>query len=135
MLAECAQVKNGLLYLLGAGWEYFDFPTVPFEAHWPLACIIDTGSIEPGSTLAFRVTVKDPTGFRVLEVPFSAVCGTGLVSASCRIVPLSFSRSEMGVWTISIASDVGVHSSLAVEVKGADGLAEGVGSQDPLAAE
>ncbi len=80
MLSECAQLKDGLLYLLGAGWEHFQFPSSPFEAQWPLVCIMDSGSVEAESVLAFEVTVRDPTGLQVMEAPFSVVCTAHPVS-------------------------------------------------------
>jgi hypothetical protein len=117
-LSECAQVKNGLLYLLGAGWENFQFQTIPFEAQWPLVCTIDTGSIEAGTVLTFKVIVKDPTGFQVLEEPFHVLCGTGPVSRPSHIISLSFTGSQIGVWAIAVESGGKVHAKIGIDIKG-----------------
>jgi len=118
-LADCVQLKHGLLYLLGAGWEHFQFPTLPFEANWPLACAIDTGSVEPGSALAFNVTVKDPTGFQVLKKPFSvSSSNASAVSRPNLLVPISFTGSQTGVWTIEIVSGDIVFATLPIEIRG-----------------
>lgn len=119
MLAECVQLRHGLLYLLGASWEHFQFPTVPFEAHWPLALTIDMGSLDLGSTLDFYVIVKDPTGFQVVTEPFSVSKGGGsLISRPNLLVSLSFTGSQTGVWTLEIISGGLTLSRLPIEIKG-----------------
>lgn len=124
-LADCVQLKNGLLYLLSAGWEHFRFPRIPFEAKWPLVCSIDTGSIEPGSALAFKVTVTDPAGFHVLEEPFSVVCCASPVSRPNLMVPISFAGSQTGVWTIRIESGALVFAELPIEIRGPQLVSDG----------
>jgi hypothetical protein len=117
-LAECAQVKRGLLYLLGAGWSNFEFSTSPFHASWPLVCTIDTGSIKPGSALAFNAIVLDPAGFQVLDQPFSVPCGVGPVSRSNVIVPISFTGSRIGIWSIEIRAAETTLARLEIEIRG-----------------
>ena len=119
ILAECAQLKHGLLYLLGAGWENFQFPALPFEANWPLACTIDIGSAEPESDLIFHVTVKNPTGFQVLKKASSITRHTsGSVSRPNILIPIAFTGSQTGVWTIEIASGGIVFAKLPIEIVG-----------------
>lgn len=126
MLAECVQLrKDGLLYLLSAGWEHFYFPTIPFEARWPLVCSVDTGSVEPGSVLAFKAAVKDPVGFQVVAEPFSVPCGEGLVSRPNLFVPIRFTGSQTGVWAIRIESGGIVLAELPIEIRGPQPVSDG----------
>jgi hypothetical protein len=118
-LAECGQIKDGLLNLLGAGWENFKFATLPFEANWPLAITVDLGSTEPGATLAFHVVVKDPAGFQVLKQPFSITRQkTGPVSRPNILIPIAFTGSQTGVWTIEITSGAIVFAKHPIEIIG-----------------
>ncbi|SDS07380.1 hypothetical protein [Opitutus sp. GAS368] len=117
-LADCVHLKNGLHYLLGAGWDNYGFPTIPFMANWPLACSIDTGSIEPGSSLSLSVLVKDPTGFQVVEKPFTVICTKGPVSRPNHVIPLSFTGSQAGVWSIEVVSGEIALGKLSIEIKG-----------------
>lgn len=116
-LAECAQVKNSLLYLLGAGWSNFEFATNPFQASWPLVCTVDTGPIQSESVLAFKAIVKDPNGFQALDQPFAVPCGLGLVTRSSVIVPISFTGSQAGIWTIEIVAGEISLAQIAIEVR------------------
>ena len=103
-LAECVHIKNGLLYMLGAGWEYFEFTTVPFDAQWPLVCVVEIPSTLQGETIELRAVVRDPNGFQTLAVPFAV---SGFNTNVCRrtlCVPLAFTASELGVWSIAIES-------------------------------
>ena len=118
-LSECAQLApNGLVNLLGAGWEHFVFSTVPFEANWALTCSIAAGRIEPRTVLALAVTVEDPTGVQVLRVPFSLEAGEDPVSRPNRILPIHFTTTTAGVWTISIRSGDFVLEELPIEIRG-----------------
>ncbi len=117
-LADCVHLKNGLHYLLGAGWDNYSFPAIPFKAGWPLACSIDTGSIKSGSLLALSVRVKDPTGFQVLERPFTVSCTAGPVSRPNYMIPISFSGSQTGIWSIEVVSGEIILGTLPIEIKG-----------------
>jgi hypothetical protein len=124
-LAECWQLSNGLISLLGAGWEHYQFQTIPFEVDWPLVCSIDTASIEAGSVLVFSATVEDPAGLQILEEPFSILCGGGLVSRPTVVVPIRFSGSQTGVWVIRIVSGAIVLAELPIEIKGPQPVSDG----------
>jgi hypothetical protein len=116
-LAECAQVKNGLAYLLGAGWEYFEFSTVPFEAQWPLVCTVEMPSALRDEFIALRAVVRDPQGFQTLAVPIT-VEGTGaMVCRRTLCVPLVFTGSELGVWSIAIESGDVQLSRIDIELR------------------
>lgn len=116
-LAECVQIKNGLVYLLGAGWESFEFSTVPFEAQWPLVCTVEMPNALKGELVALRAVVRDPMGFQTLAVPI-AVEGTGaMVCRRTLCVPLVFTGSELGVWSIAIESGDLQLSSIDIEVR------------------
>lgn len=118
LLAECAQLRHGLLYLLGAGWENFEFPTMPFEANWPLCCTISMGRLDPGTLIEFHAVVRDPEGLQVAKEVFVASKGAGgQVSRPNVLVPLRFTGSRDGVWTISIVSGGATLAQLPVEVK------------------
>jgi hypothetical protein len=117
LLAECAQIRNGLLYLLGAGWEHFEFPSAPFDANWPLACTVSTGQLELDTSLALFVIVSDPTGFQVMKERFMISPAPRAVSRPNILIPIHFTGSTSGVWLIRIVSGRHVLASLPVEIK------------------
>jgi hypothetical protein len=117
LLAECAQIRNGLLYLLGAGWEHFVFPSLPFEAQWPLACTVSTGKIKPETLLELSVLVTDPTGFQVWQESFTVSSGgpRGVARPNV-LIPIRFTGSTTGVWSIAITSGGNTLAELPIEI-------------------
>ena len=117
LLAENAQLRDGLLYLLSAGWENYEFATIPFEANWPLALTIYTGDVDQHTIFAFAVTVADPKGFQVYEEEFSISRNPSAVSRPSLLIPLRFTGSVAGVWIIRVVSGRFVLASLPIEIK------------------
>ena len=103
-LAECVHIKNGLLYMLGAGWEYFEFQSVPFDARWPLVCVVEMPGALQGETIELQAVVRDPNGFQTLAVPIAVTRPTAIVCRRTLCVPLAFTGSQVGVWSIAIES-------------------------------
>ncbi|MFN0300015.1 MAG: hypothetical protein ACKVQU_06635 [Burkholderiales bacterium] len=120
IFAECAQLKNGLFNLLGAGWTHFEYPMTPFAASWPLVCIVETGSFETGTTIQLNAIVLDPTGLQVLDIPFFVGRCPGPVSRDVALLTLSFTGSKVGVWTIQIRSGLLVLGAQGIEIKARD---------------
>ncbi|HXA86226.1 MAG TPA: hypothetical protein VNZ47_14190 [Candidatus Dormibacteraeota bacterium] len=117
LLTECAHIRNGLLYLLGAGWEQFEFPRLPFEAQWPLVCVVSTGKIESETLLQFSVVVTDPKGFQVLQESFSLSTGNPRnVARPYAMIPIRFTSSQTGVWSITITSGGRTLAQLPIDI-------------------
>jgi ppGpp synthetase/RelA/SpoT-type nucleotidyltranferase len=74
-LADCARIQVGLLYVLGAGWEYVVVQTLPAEIVCALVCIVQLSGIEPETTIILRVMVRDPDGICALEEEFPVANG------------------------------------------------------------
>lgn len=116
MLAECAQVKHGLLNLLGAGWTNFNFQHSPFEANWPLALCIDSGTPASESILALELIVKDPNGFQSACTPFFIHPTAESINRQNIVIPVQFTGSTPGKWTISIISKQFCLLSLPIDI-------------------
>jgi hypothetical protein len=122
LLAECVHIKNGLLYLLGAGWSNYEFVTVPFEAQWPLCLSFDTGSVSTDSQVLIEVIVRQPDGFQVLAESLELMCAPGKVSRVNRVLLLRFTGSVLGVWSIEVRSGDIVFATMPIEVGRQTGL-------------
>ncbi len=99
LLADCVHIRQGLFFLLSAGWAWYTVTTNPFRVDWPLACSAAFGRVDPNSVVRLSAVVRDPRGFQVLEVPFAVTGATTNTS-----VKLEFSGSEFGDWLIEIMS-------------------------------
>jgi hypothetical protein len=104
-LAECVHLRNGLLYLLSAGWEFFEVPRLPKNLRWPLACTIHAGSLDQNTQLALSAVVADPSGKVVTKEEFLIDNeAASIVPIRHIVVGLRFTASCPGVWTILIVS-------------------------------
>jgi hypothetical protein len=118
LLADVAQVRNGLVYLLGGGWEFVEFTHAPFKAEWPLVCCLSMGDLDLGSHIELFAVVRDPTGFQVLQESFVVTRNyVAAVSRPILLVPLRFSGSKGGVWTVAIASGGVTLAELPIEIR------------------
>jgi hypothetical protein len=55
-------VSDGLLHVLGAGWEYFWATEFPCQTQIALAFTVEFGSIDQNVLLSFEFVSKDPAG-------------------------------------------------------------------------
>lgn len=119
MLAECAQIRHGLLYLLGGGWEYFEFQTCPFTADWPLVLVVSMGQVGLGDPIELFAVVDDPKGFQTQKVPFvvNVSASTSQVFRLIFVIPLHYTGSVSGIWSISIVSGESTLAVLPIEVR------------------
>lgn len=117
-LAECVHIRDGLLYLLGAGWEYYRVPKLPFKVRWPLVCTVSMGELPLGSMLELCAAVMDPTGTEVTRQNFNAFRGSeGSISRPSYSIALEFTVGQKGIWTITVGSGDVQLAQLPVEVK------------------
>jgi hypothetical protein len=118
ILAEHCYIRDGLLYLLAAGWDIYTVSTVPFAATWPLACAISMGKVDPDTPIAFFARVIDPTGLQVSEVSFVVARSAGSPIARPNVaVVLSFTGSQMGTWTVAIVSGGNTFIRLPIDIR------------------
>jgi hypothetical protein len=104
-LAECVHMKQGLLYLLGAGWEHYQVPHLPFELQWPLICSVSLGRFEERVSLEMTFVVTAPTG--IVASRQAELLYTGEPRSVRRpnvMTALKFTAAEEGIWRISILS-------------------------------
>jgi hypothetical protein len=118
LLAECAHVRDGLIFVLGAGWEYYDSPTPTFQAQWPLVVTVSISNMEPETLLAFSAIVTDPTGLQVSRQNFSVSSGASrAVARPSAIVSIRFCGSSPGIWLITVVSGALTLATLPIEIR------------------
>ena len=59
--ANSLEIRNELLYAMGAGWESYTIGNALEDVRVPLAVVIETGSMLPSTLLALAVVVEDPS--------------------------------------------------------------------------
>lgn len=117
IIANCMEVRDGLLFILGGGWSQFTCAHKPFEAVWPLALQVALWGIPPGGSLDLSVTVLDPDHKENFVSRTSLVRGyTGSLPVSVQILPLKVSISKAGVWKVSVSSSSAELASIPIDV-------------------
>jgi len=60
-LADCTQVRQGLINVLGAGWERYDVRALPAKAVWPFFAVLE-GPTNCAAKIELLITAMDPSG-------------------------------------------------------------------------
>ncbi len=117
ILAESFMFRRGMVDLLDAFWQAYEFSISPFRAAWALVVEIDPGSLGVGDRAELQVLVRDPEGQCRLRECFD-VGGTEPTEKikQCTFLSLNFTGSESGRWTVEIVSKAIVLRSLPVRV-------------------
>ena len=122
LFANAAEVRNGLLYLLGAGWETFPVGVLPQDACVGVAGVIDTGTVVPSTLLALAIVVEDPSGRVAASDPFDLEVADAMrpIMRQCFRKAVRFRVTQPGVWRFTLRSgDIDLaESSLDIKVKG-----------------
>lgn len=116
-LAETITVRRGMVDLLDALWQAYEFPSSPFRALWMLAVQVNPGALSVADPVELQVLVRDPEGKCRLREPFD-VRGLehGFGFELWRFLPLNFTGSIAGSWSIEVVSRSIVLRTVTVEI-------------------
>lgn len=117
ILANAIESRDGLFFVLGAGWSEFFAPILPFDAIWPVLCVATWRSLSLGSIRGVQICLSDPSGIEVSRVAFSipaeACNGTRFAWQG----PIGAPLGKVGTWRISAHSGNLLLSEISVAVK------------------
>jgi len=117
--ADASHVANGLLYVLGAGWTYYQVDHFPSTTTIVVVLMAEFGSIDPNVLLGFDVFVTDPAGAKqkVGTVDVGVPEAQDAISRANANTAVSVSLAGPGVHTISIESGDATFAQYAFNVK------------------
>jgi hypothetical protein len=118
LLAHRAHAHDGLLDVVGAGWEHFEAVQLPAEVAVALVCAVHMEQLDPRLQVKLTAIVRTPGNVRALEQEFFVRAGparTVVNSTAC--VALRFLAREAGVWTIGVCEDDAELAWVPLEVK------------------
>lgn len=74
---------QGRLHILGGAWEAFNVPQVPYDAAWPIICIVGWEKLEPGHMRGLQICLTNPSGEEVSRIavglPQAALSGLSYI--------------------------------------------------------
>ncbi|MDV7101213.1 HNH endonuclease signature motif containing protein [Gordonia amicalis] len=104
--ANSVAVADGLVHLLGGGWEYYRVPELPFATIIDAALVVEFGTTQPNSMLSFDVSVLDPGEHRrhLSRIDVEVPEPTGSLNRVCRSVRASIEFEVPGVHELVVTS-------------------------------
>jgi hypothetical protein len=105
-LADSVQEINGLLYMLGGGWEWCVIPSLPCNLQLNLVCIIETGNIPINTMLRLKYSIEDPKGniTSVSHSDLSIIRTSSKIRRYSVISLLPIEINCIGVWGVEVSS-------------------------------
>lgn len=116
-LANSIEIRDGLVFLLGAGWQSLSILNLGTTARLPIILLLEAGGVDPGD-YTVRLSVEDPAAETAATVSFPVtveVAGDALRIP--RFVEIDLALTSFGVWRLTAHSDVGPLGSLDLMVK------------------
>jgi hypothetical protein len=103
MPVNSAEIRNGLLFVLGGGWEHFDVPTVPINAIWNVVVIArwQADYAEPkGIFLSLIDSLGMETSCVALHIPIETIPA----KIGLWVCPIGATLDAEGVWKLRLHS-------------------------------
>jgi hypothetical protein len=114
---NAAEIRDGLLFILGGGWGKYSVPKLPFDVIWQFVCTTSWSSLDPFAARWLQLCVLDPQGVEVsriaFEVPLQVLKDTGSLS----FISVGVSLNNEGLWVIRVQSGGFLLSQIGVSVK------------------
>ena len=116
MLANAVENVNGLLYVLGGGWDRCTVSELPHETRFVLLLTIEAGSVPKGE-YTIHVAVMAPGGEQLTRESFPVtVTEHGTMLRIHRFVALAVCLEQTGIHTIAVSSESASLAALPVTV-------------------
>jgi hypothetical protein len=117
MLANSVEQREGLLYLLGGGWQNLSILNVPSQCTFLVVLIIEADGVEAG-TYSMHLNLSDPGGVERSVVSFPVeIIEPGEVVRIPRFVLITASVHTFGLWRLAVQSDTSTLANLSLAVR------------------
>jgi hypothetical protein len=103
MPVNAAEIRDGLLFLLGGGWEHFAVPFIPLDAIW---CVLVTArwQVNCAEPKGFFLSLLDPLGKETSCVALHIPIETISAKIGNWICPIGATLDTEGLWTLRLHS-------------------------------
>jgi hypothetical protein len=117
MLVNAVENVNGLLYILGGGWEFYSVSELPCETRFCLLLTIEAGGVPKGE-YTIHVAIMAPGGAQLTRQSFPVtVTEPGTMLRITRYVALPVRLEQPGIHTIAVSSESASLAALPVSVE------------------
>lgn len=102
LLANYAEIRDGLVYMMGGGWEFFSLPEFPGRVSGFVVSVVDFDPPNTRDVEEYAGELVSPTGEVVASWPLTFRKGTAQLRLSQWAHPLSWPVNGSGNWKIRI---------------------------------
>lgn len=116
---NAGQVVDGLLYILGAGWDHMWVTNIPSRVAINVAFTVEFGSIDANTLLSFEFTVRDHSGVECgrgtadLSVPKPS----GAINRNSGLASFEIEVQSPGMYELSMLSGSSRFARYTLEVR------------------
>lgn len=104
LLAEVIQLKDGLANLLGACWDQYKVPKLPFTVPLPLFLIFSLPKLNTPSVIHCKIKVRNPNKRIITDESVDFAKLNHQTQRVMHIQSLAVEVTQLGLWTIEITS-------------------------------
>ena len=102
VFANSIEVRNGLAFMLGGGWETYSFLNFPVDVHVPILLIVEAGGAPKGE-YTIRVEVRNPYDDISASVQFGyGISKAGDILRNAISFGVNLTVTDPGVWTFVV---------------------------------
>ena len=117
MTANAAELRDGLLFILGGGWIRYSIPQIPFETVWFVVLGMRWRDISRHQPRGVYLSVINPAGHEsscqaVTITEDSVNAGSGQA-----VVPIGVALNAKGVWTLRVHSGGFLLAEIGIQVE------------------
>jgi hypothetical protein len=116
LLANAMDFREGLLFIIGGGWNKFQVSTLPCDAVWHVVCTASWKSLEPSASRWLQLCVLDPQGTEVSRIAIEIRTEQMAEQSVHWIRSIGAPIDSVGVWTVHVESGGFVLCQIPVKV-------------------
>lgn len=116
LIANAVEVREGLLYMLGADWTNYAVPHLPFEVVWPIVYSMRWEPLHWNEPRAIFLSLLRPDGSEAASEPLIISRESGLTGIFRGVHTVSAKLDSEGAWSLRLHSGGLMLSQLPVTV-------------------
>lgn len=119
LTANAFELRDGLLFALGAGWTALNVPILPVETVWPVACIATWKNLIGGHCRGLQLCLVNPEGAEVSRLALHLPSPDGTENSQTWIQQLGAPLDREGRYRIQLKSGQYLFQEIEIKVSSA----------------
>lgn len=117
IVANAAEIRDGLLFVLGGGWANYNVSSLPCDAVWQLVCSVNWNALDLPAERWLQICLCDPDGIETSRVAIKPSVEVLEATNTNRLVQIGAPLHKAGLWTLHVQSGGFILSQTGVNVE------------------